>query len=36
MTKAFNEFKKFDSTGESNADRVAFAVVAELVEDIAL
>jgi hypothetical protein len=36
MTVALNEFKEFDSTGESATDRVPFAVVAELVEDIAL
>jgi len=36
MAVALNEFKEFDSIGESATDRVAFAVFAELVQDIAL
>jgi hypothetical protein len=36
MAAALNEFKEFDNIGESNTDRVWFAVVAELVDDIPL
>jgi hypothetical protein len=36
MTVALNEIKEFDSIGESDTDCVAFAVIAELVENIPL